>query len=71
MAVVKSEKILLETRHSLSELEVKNALQRHLSIHITYIAPYKDIAKKEKDMFLVVSESKKLLSPLQSSNMQI
>ena len=26
MAVAKSEKILLETRHSLSELEVKNAL---------------------------------------------
>ena len=51
MAVAKSEKILLETRHSLSELEVKNALQRHLSIHITYIAPYKDIAKKEKDIF--------------------
>ena len=51
MAVAKSEKILLETRHSLSELEVKNALQRHLSIHITYIAPYKDSAKKEKDIF--------------------
>lgn len=68
MAAVKLEKILLESRHSLSELEVKNALQRHLSIHITYISPYKDIAKKEN--YLAVSESKTLES-FAVQNMQI
>ena len=52
MAIRKLGKILLETRHSLSELEGKNALQKHVSIHMTYIAPYKDIAKKEKDILL-------------------
>lgn len=57
MAVMKLEKTLLETRHSLSELEVKNALQRHLPTHISL---YRHCTEGKRKTFshLVVRESK-------------
>lgn len=57
MAVMKLEKILLLTRPTISELEVKNALYRHLPIH-TSLQRHGRKKKRKTFSHSVVSESK-------------